>query len=78
LYNHCVNFIAGMPHLAIVPMFFTQLSIDVRIFFIVSALAKVFWVIPLSRIGVNFWIYFGLGGNIILIIMYLIAVPGSG
>jgi len=29
--------IAGVLHLAIVPMFFTQMSIDVTIFFIVSA-----------------------------------------
>lgn len=72
------TFIAGVLHLAIVPMFFTQLSIDVMIFFIVSGLAQVFWVIPVIKKWSNFWYYFGIGGNVILIIMYLIAVPGSG
>ena len=72
------TFIAGILHLAIVPMFFTQLSIDVMIFFIVSGLAQVFWFIPVIKRWSNFWYYFGMGGTVILIIMYLIAVPGSG
>ena len=72
------TFIAGILHLAIVPMFFTQLSIDVMIFFIVSGLAQVFWVIPVIKKWGNFWHYFGIGGTVILIIMYLLAVPGSG
>jgi hypothetical protein len=72
------TFIAGILHLAIVPMFFTQLSLDVMIFFIVSGLAQVFWVIPVIRKWNIFWYYLGIGGTVILIIMYLIAVPGSG
>ena len=63
------NFIAGTLHLAIVPMFFAQLSIDVMIFFIVSALAKVLCY-PVIKKWSNFWIYFGLGGNVILIVPY--------
>ena len=72
------TFIAGILHLAIVPMFFTQLSLDVMIFFIVSGLAQVFWVIPIIKKWSNIWYYFGLGGTVVLIIMYLVAVPGSG
>jgi uncharacterized membrane protein YuzA (DUF378 family) len=72
------TFLTGILHLALVPMFFTQLSLDVMIFFIVSGLAQVFWVIPLIKKWSNFWYYFGIGGTVILIIMYLIAVPGSG
>ena len=64
-------------HLAIVPMFFTQLSLDVMIFFIVSGLAQVFWVIPVIKKSGNFWHYFGIGGTVILVIMYLIAGPGK-
>jgi len=71
-------FIAGILHLAIVPIFFTQLSLDVMIFFIVSGLAQVFWIIPVIRKWNIFWYYLGIGGTVILIIMYLIAVPGSG
>jgi uncharacterized membrane protein YuzA (DUF378 family) len=72
------TFIAGILHLAIVPMFFTQMSIDTTIFFIVSGLAQIFWVIPVINRWSKPWYYVGIGGTVILIIMYLIAVPGSG
>ena len=70
--------IAGVLHLAIVPMFFTQMSIDTTIFFIISGLAQIFWVIPVIKRCSKPWYYVGIGGTAILIIMYLIAVPGSG
>jgi hypothetical protein len=72
------TFIAGVLHLAIVPMFFTQISIDITIFFIVSGLAQIFWVIPVIKRWIKPWYYVGIGGTVILVIMYLIAVPGSG
>ena len=72
------TFIAGALHLAIVPMFFMQMSIDITIFFIVSGLAQIFWVMPVSKGWIKPWYYVGIGGTIILIIMYLIVVPGSG
>jgi hypothetical protein len=40
------TFVAGILHLAIVPMFFTQISTDVMIFFIVSGLIQILWLIP--------------------------------
>ena len=70
--------IAGVLHLAIVPMFFTQMSIDITIFFIISGLTQIFWVIPVIKRWSKPWYYVGIGGTVILIIMYLIAVPGSG
>jgi uncharacterized membrane protein YuzA (DUF378 family) len=70
--------IAGVLHLAIVPMFFTQMSIDTTIFFIISGIAQIFWVIPVIKRWSKPWYYVGIGGTVILIIMYLIAVPGSG
>ena len=70
--------IAGVLHLAIVPMFFTQMSIDITIFFIVSGLTQIFWVIPIIKRWIKPWYYVGIGGTVILIIMYLIAVPGRG
>jgi uncharacterized membrane protein YuzA (DUF378 family) len=70
--------IAGVLHLAIVPMFFTQMSIGTTIFFIVSGLAQIFWVIPIIKRWSKPWYYVGIGGTVILIIMYLIAVPGNG
>jgi hypothetical protein len=72
------TFIAGVLHLAIVPMFFTQMSIDITIFFIVSGLIQIFWVIPVIKRWIKPWYYVGIGGTVILVIMYLIAVPGSG
>ena len=72
------TFIAGVLHLAMVPMFFSQLSIDVTIFFVVSGLAQLFWVIPTIKKWSKPWFYIGIGGTVILIIMYFVAVPGSG
>ena len=37
-----------------------------------------FWIIPVIKKRSNFWYYLSIGGTVILIIMYLIAVPGSG
>jgi uncharacterized membrane protein YuzA (DUF378 family) len=70
--------VAGILHLALVQMFFGQMTIDVRIFFIVSGLAQLFWVIPTIKRWIIPWYYIGIGGTIILIILYFIAVPGSG
>jgi len=72
------TFFAGVLHLAIVPMFFAQMSIDVTIFFIVSGMAQLFWVIPTVKRWIIPWYYIGIGGTVILIIMYFIAVPGRG
>ncbi len=72
------TFTAGVLHLAIVPMFFTQMSLDITIFFIVSGLTQIFWVIPVIKRWIKPWYYVGIGGTVILVIMYLIAVPGSG
>ncbi|HJT84973.1 MAG TPA: hypothetical protein VJ697_10860 [Nitrososphaeraceae archaeon] len=78
-YTTCLcTFLAGVLHIALIPLFFTLLTIDVIVFFIVSGLAQMFWVIPVIKIWSKFWYYAGIGGTIILIIMYVIAVPGSG
>jgi hypothetical protein len=72
------TFVAGVLHLTIVPMFFSQMSLDVTIFFMLSGMAQIFWVIPTVKRLIIPWYYIGIGGTIILIIMYFIAVPGSG
>ena len=69
------TFIAGVLHLAIVPMFFTQMPINVTVFFIISGLAQVFWVIPVIKRWSKLWYYVGIGGTVILIILWVIAVP---
>ncbi|MGB7676838.1 MAG: hypothetical protein WBL54_09980 [Nitrososphaeraceae archaeon] len=72
------TFIAGVLHLAIVHMYFTLMPVDLTIFFIVSGLAQLFWVIPVIKRWSKLWYYVGIGGTVVLIIMYIIAVPGSG
>jgi len=69
---------AGILHLAIVPMFFTMMPTNVIIFFIVAGLAQVFWVVPVIKKWGKLWYYIGIGGTIILIIMFIIAVPARG
>lgn len=70
--------IAGVLHLALIPMFFNQMTPDVIIFFIGSGLAQLFWIIPTVKRWIFPWYYIGIGGTIILIIMWIIAIPGSG
>lgn len=70
--------IAGVLHLALVPMFFNQMTPDVIIFFIGSGLAQLFWIIPTVKRWIFPWYYIGIGGTIILILMWIIAIPGSG
>jgi len=69
------TFIAGALHLAIVPMFFTQMPINVTIFFIISGLAQLFWVIPVIKRWSKLWYYIGIGGTSFLIILWIVAVP---
>ena len=70
--------IAGVLHLVLVPMFFKQMSLDVMIFFVVSGLAQLFWVIPTIKKWILPWYYIGIGGTIVLVILWIIAIPGSG
>ena len=71
------TFIAGALHLAIVPIFFTQMPINVTVFFIISGLAQVSWVIPVLKRWSKPWYYVGICGTAILIILWVIAVPHS-
>jgi uncharacterized membrane protein YuzA (DUF378 family) len=72
------TFIAGILHLAIIPMFFKMMPMNVTLFFLISGLAQVFWVIPVLKRWSNLWFYVGVAGTVILIIMWVVAVPGSG
>ncbi len=72
------TFIAGMLHLAIVPMFFNKMPVNVTIFFIISGLAQIFWLIPVIKRWSNIWYYIGIGGTVVLIILWIIAIPARG
>ena len=70
--------VAGLLHLALVPMFIKQMSLNVMIFFIVSGLAQMFWALPIIKKWIFPWYYIGIGGTVILVILWVIAIPGSG
>jgi hypothetical protein len=72
------TFIAGILHIVLVPMFFKLMTLDVIIFFSVSGLAQIFWIIPTIKRWIMPWYYIGIGGTIVLIILWIIAVPGGG
>jgi hypothetical protein len=57
------TFIAGVLHLAIVLMYFTLMPVEL-IFFIVSGLAQLFWVIPVIKRCSKPWYYVGIGGTL--------------
>ena len=54
------------------------MDITVTIFFLVAGLAQIFWIVPVIGKWGKPWAHIGIGGTAVLIIMYLIAVPGSG
>jgi hypothetical protein len=72
------TFIAGVLHLAVIPMFFALMPMNVTIFFLVSGAAQLFWVIPVLKRWNNLWYYVGIGGTAILIALFVIAVPVRG
>jgi hypothetical protein len=54
------------------------MSTDVTIFFIFSDLAQIFWIKPVIKRCGKLWFYIDIGGTVILIIMWFIAVLVSG
>ncbi len=72
------TFIGGVLHLAIIPMFFAFTPVNVMIFFLVSGVGQLFWVIPVLKRWSNVWYYIGMGGTAILIALFVIAVPARG
>jgi hypothetical protein len=47
------TFIAGILHLALIPMFYKLMDITVTTFFLVAGLAQVFWILPVVKKWVN-------------------------
>jgi hypothetical protein len=59
-------------------MFFALTPVNVMIFFLVSGAGQLFWVIPVLKRWSNLWYYIGMGGTVILIALFVIAVPARG
>jgi hypothetical protein len=69
--------IAGILHLTLVPNVIGR-NPNSGIFFIISGIAQIFWVIPMLKRWGRIWYFLGIGGTIILIIMWVITrVPGN-
>jgi hypothetical protein len=63
--------IAGILHL-IQASNVLGFSLLVGIFFIVAGIAQLFWVVPMIRRWGMLWYYVGIGGTIVLIILFVI------
>ena len=69
--------IAGILHLLLVPNIF-GFNVNNAIFFLVSGIAQIFWVLPMVKRWGKMWYSIGIAGTIILIIMWAITrMPGN-
>ena len=70
--------IAGVLHVALVPMYIGQMPTEVTVFFLTSGVAQIFWFLPTIKKWIVPWYYIGLGGTLALIVLWIIYIPGSG
>ena len=70
--------IAGILHLALVPMYLGQMTTQVTVFFIASGLAQLFWILPTVKKLIMPWYYIGISGTILLIVLWIVYIPGGG
>jgi hypothetical protein len=69
--------IAGIFHLSLVPNVIGR-NPNSGIFFVISGIAQIFWVIPMLKRWGRILYFLGIGGTLILIIMWVITrVPGN-
>jgi hypothetical protein len=69
--------IAGILHLLLVQNVI-GFNVNNAIFFLVSGIAQIFWVLPMVKKWGKIWYFIGIAGTIILIIMWAITrMPGN-
>ncbi|MDP8941825.1 MAG: hypothetical protein M3M84_04720, partial [Thermoproteota archaeon] len=69
--------IAGILHLWLVPEIIGR-NLNSGVFFLISGVAQIFWVIPMLKRWGRIWYYIGIAGTIILIIMWAMTrIPGN-
>src|ERR687898_1056588 len=69
--------IAGILHLTLVPNIIGR-NPNSGVFFIISGIAQIFWVIPMLKRWGRIWYYIGIAGTIILIIIWVTTrMPGN-
>ncbi len=71
------TFIAGILHLTLVTNVIDR-NLNTGILFLVGGLAQIFWVLPIIRSWNKVWYYVGIGGTLILVIIWVITrFPGN-
>ena len=70
--------ISGVLHVALVSMFVGQMTPEVTVFFVASGLAQIFWILPTVKRWIMPWYYIGIGGTLVLIVLWIIYIPGGG
>jgi hypothetical protein len=69
--------IAGILHL-ILATNAIGFSVNFFTFFIVAGIAQLFWVVPMIKKWGRLWYYVGIGGTIVLIVLFAITrMPGN-
>ena len=63
--------IAGILHLSLASNVIGN-NLQVGVFFLVAGIAQIFWTLPVVRIWGKAWNYVGIGGTIVLIIVWAI------
>jgi len=63
--------IAGILHLSLASNFI-GMNVPVGVFFLVAGIVQIFWTLPTVRSWGKIWNYIGIGGTIILIIIWTI------
>ena len=63
--------IAGILHLVLAPNIL-EFNLNTGIFFIVAGIAQLFWVVPMIKKWGSPWYFAGIGGTIILIVLFAI------
>jgi hypothetical protein len=63
--------IAGILHLSLASNVIVN-NLSVGVFFLVAGIAQIFWTLPILRTWGRIWTYVGIGGTIILIIVWAI------
>jgi hypothetical protein len=69
--------IAGILHLSLVPDIIGR-NPNSGVFFLISGIAQIFWLIPMLKRWGRIWYYIGIAGTIVLIIMWAMTrIPGN-
>ena len=71
------TFITGILHLTFVPNLI-GISGYTSLFFLITGIAQLFWVVPILKKWSNIWYYAGMGGTFILLALWLITrIPNN-